>query len=83
MERMFEIETVSPWRRIERRSPDGGIVDYVEVGACSQCGRGVDRDTPTEYRLIGVKLHCAPCAEADGAADRAADYVGERNTPTT
>ncbi len=82
MERMFDREPSSPWRRIERRSPTGGILDYVEVGACSDCGRGVDKETPTEYRLIGGELYCAPCVDPDDWAQPAAPSASGANPPT-
>ena len=82
MERMFKREVLSPWRRIERRSPSGGILDYVEVGECSDCGRGVDKEHPAEYRLIGGELYCAPCAEPEEGAQR--DVVrADTDRPTT
>ena len=70
MERMFTREVLGLWRRIERRSPSGRLLDYVEVGECSDCGRGVDKAHPVEYRLIGGELYCAPCAEPEEWAQR-------------
>jgi hypothetical protein len=76
-----ERQTVSgPWHRIERRSNDGCVLDYVEVGACAGCGRGVDRDVPAEYREDGGALLCAACAgggDVIGLVRREA-YIGPR-----
>ena len=72
----------NPWRRIERRSPSDHISDYVEVGECLDCGRGVDKATPAEYRLIGGELYCAPCADPDEWAQRE-PVRAETNNPTT
>jgi hypothetical protein len=56
---------LSPWRRIERVTSAGEVRDYVEVGACGRCGRGVDRLFPVEYREIAGELACVWCLEAD------------------
>src|SRR3712207_1747739 len=50
------------WHRIERRGSRGQLLDFVEVGACAVCGRGVDRACPNEYQIIAGRLHCRPCA---------------------
>ena len=60
---MREHHSVSgPWHPIERRGSDGRVLDYVEVGACARCGRGVDREVRAEYRTVGGELVCAGCA---------------------
>ncbi len=50
------------WTRIERRDATGRLLDFVEVGQCAACGRGVDRDFPVEYRQRAGQLLCTPCA---------------------
>ena len=50
------------WHRIERRDASGAVVDWVEVGRCAACGRGVDREFPREYRDLQGVLYCRPCA---------------------
>jgi hypothetical protein len=50
------------WRRIERRDDAGRLLDWVEVGRCVGCGRGVDREFPGEYRAVGDALFCRECA---------------------
>ena len=50
------------WTRIERRDRNGRLLDFVEVGQCASCGRGVDRDFPVEYRERGGRLLCTGCA---------------------
>jgi hypothetical protein len=50
------------WTRIERRDHRGRVLDFVEVGQCACCGRGVDRDCPSEYREYDDRLVCASCA---------------------
>jgi hypothetical protein len=50
------------WRRIERRDAAGRLLDWVEVGRCAGCGRGVDREFPAEYRAVGDVLFCRECA---------------------
>jgi hypothetical protein len=50
------------WRRIERRDAAGRLLDWVEVGRCVGCGRGVDREFPAEYRAVGDVLFCRECA---------------------
>src|SRR5687768_4820019 len=57
--------TRSPWYRLERRITSNDLEDYVEVGACSHCGRGVDRAFPPEYRIIDEQLLCVACALPD------------------
>jgi|GEM_PF-3968075 len=65
---MFQVESLSgPWRRVERRATNGQVLDYVVVGACTHCGRGVDRDFPLEYQLIDGTLLCLACAQASTA----------------
>jgi hypothetical protein len=54
------------WRRIERRDASGAVVDWVEVGSCAGCGRGVDREFPREYRAVGGVLFCRECAGRAG-----------------
>jgi hypothetical protein len=54
------------WHRIERRGSRGQILDFVEVGACTACGRGVDRSCPNEYRIIAGRLYCSACAATSG-----------------
>jgi hypothetical protein len=54
--------TASPWRRIERRDDHGAVTDWVEVGQCARCGRGVDRAFPVEYRAIGDTVVCRSCS---------------------
>jgi hypothetical protein len=62
LERMFErLTTTGNWHRIERVGNDGRVLDYVEVGECDECGRGVDRMFPSEYRLVAGTLVCAGC----------------------
>ena len=61
MERMFELAPF-PWRRIERRRGPNPGADFVEVGECVRCRRGVDRAFPTEYRMRDGELLCADCA---------------------
>ncbi len=61
---MFELECGDgPWRRVERRTTDGQVLDYVEVGACATCGSGVDRAFPLEYQLSDGTLLCLPCSQ--------------------
>jgi hypothetical protein len=56
-------ETVSSfWYRIERRDASGRVRDWVEVGRCANCGRGVDREFPAQYRILGGELYCRACA---------------------
>ena len=66
------------WYRIERRDSSGRVQDWVEVGRCVQCGRGVDREFPAEYRQVNGELYCRACfaEEPDGPAAVAAasDY---------
>ncbi len=64
MEQMFNHELISPapWRRIVRYDASGNALDWVDVGQCLRCGRGVDRDVPAEYRLIAGRLFCRACA---------------------
>ena len=50
------------WRRIERRDKDGKVTDWVEVGECAQCGRGVDREFPAEYRTVRGRVYCRSCS---------------------
>jgi DNA-directed RNA polymerase subunit RPC12/RpoP len=50
------------WRRIERRDERGVVTDWVEVGQCSRCGRGVDRAFPVEYRTYGGEVVCRGCS---------------------
>ena len=50
------------WTRIERRDGSGRLLDFVEVGQCASCGRGVDRDFPVEYRERDGRLLCVGCA---------------------
>ena len=68
----------SPWRRIERVTPAGEVRDYVEVGACGRCGRGVDRAFPVEYQQVGQELVCAACVgeERGGPLHRAERSTG-------
>ena len=54
--------TGQTWRRIERRDASGAVVDWVEVGSCAGCGRGVDREFPREYRAVEGILYCRECA---------------------
>jgi hypothetical protein len=49
------------WRRIERRDDRGRVQDWVEVGECESCGRGVDRVFPSEYRLREGSIVCREC----------------------
>lgn len=63
----------SPWRRVERRSPEGRVVDYVEVGAGGLCGRGVDRAFPAEYREVEGEVRCAECTGGGGGVAGCAD----------
>ena len=77
MERMFEgksseagaPEQPAPWRRIERLGRDGRVLDYVEVGQCGACGRGVDRAFP-EWRVVDGALVCLECAPAPATASQ-------------
>ena len=50
------------WTRIERRDHSGRLLDFVEMGECAVCGRGVDRECPVEYREHDGRLWCAGCA---------------------
>lgn len=50
------------WHRIERRDALGQVSDWVEVGCCDGCGRGVDREFPVEYHLAGSAIFCRECA---------------------
>ena len=61
------------WYRIERRDAGGRVQDWVEVGRCAQCGRGVDREFPAEYRQVDGQLYCRACfaGEAGGAPSAA------------
>src|SRR5687768_12488291 len=69
------------WRRVVRRTPDGRVLDWVEVGQCAACGRGVDRDFPCEYREVGSMLLCHACAlrplEPAGRGDAAVRHSAE------
>ena len=68
MEHMFDITDAEPWRRIDRCSSLGVPIDWVYVGECVACGRGVDRDFPNEYRIVASALHCRECIpNAQGA----------------
>lgn len=55
-------DTDFPWRRVVRRTPDGRVLDWVEVGQCAACGRGVDREFPAEYRDVAGTILCSECA---------------------
>lgn len=50
------------WYLIVRRDADGRVRDWVEVGECAGCGRGVDRDVPAEYSERDGQLYCRDCA---------------------
>src|SRR5687768_6928927 len=76
MERMFQSPNPSsPWRKLERKLAGEHESDFVEIGACTHCGRGVDRDFPAEYRFVEDQLVCAECVPltphlyASGASD--------------
>ena len=60
------------WHRIERRDARGAVLDWVEVGQCARCGRGVDRAFPPEYREVGGALYCRACVPRLVAAPAAA-----------
>jgi hypothetical protein len=49
------------WYRIERRDTNGRVRDWVEVGRCRTCGRGVDRAFPADYREVDGSLYCREC----------------------
>ena len=57
------------WRRIERRDDAGRLLDWVEVGRCVGCGRGVDREFPGEYRAVGDALFCLRVRQAAARPD--------------
>lgn len=50
------------WQRIERKNWRGHVLDFVEVAACTRCGRGVDRECRVEYREIDGRVYCVACA---------------------
>jgi hypothetical protein len=56
------------WFRIERRDASGAVVDWVEVGRCATCGRGVDREFPREYRAAGGVITCRDCLRREARA---------------
>ena len=67
------------WRRVVRHAPDGRVLDWVEVGQCATCGRGVDREFPSEYREVAGSLLCRECSPPTGTAAagrRGHDAVG-------
>ena len=69
MERMFKTSNPSsPWHKLERKLAGEHEADYVEIGACTHCGRGVDRAFPAEYRFVEDQLVCAECALPDPSA---------------
>jgi DNA-directed RNA polymerase subunit RPC12/RpoP len=49
------------WHRIERHDARGDVEDWVEVGRCIRCGRGVDREFPVEYREANDTIYCRSC----------------------
>jgi len=61
------------WHRVVRRAPDGRVLDWVEVGQCAACGRGVDREFSFEYRTVAGTLLCCECAAPTD------DLVNRRN----
>ena len=58
-----EVARQGSWHRIERLGRDGRVLDYVEVGQCRDCGRGVDRIFP-EWREVDGAIVCVDCAPA-------------------
>jgi hypothetical protein len=62
MGRPERAEAGPSWRRIVRHGLDGRVLDWVEVGQCAACGRGVDREFPSEYRDVAGTLFCRVCA---------------------
>jgi hypothetical protein len=76
---MFEhTSSETPWRRIERRRSLNPGADYVEVGECVRCRRGVDRAFPSEYRLLAEEVVCTECAEILVGVDVAASTFSSR-----
>ena len=43
------VGTGPAWHRVVRYTHSGRVLDWVEVGQCARCGRGVDREFPREY----------------------------------
>ena len=66
-------DTRPTWHRVVRRAPDGRVLDWVEVGQCAACGRGVDREFSSEYRIVTGTLLCRECVSPTD------DLVGGRN----
>ena len=72
-------DTSPVWHRVVRRAPDGRVLDWVEVGQCAACGRGVDREFSSEYQTVAGTLLCRECAgPTDGLVDRR-NGSGNRN----
>ena len=77
------IATRGNWTRIERRDRSGRLLDFVEVGRCAICDRGVDRDFPVEYRELDGRLLCASCAAPRQLPLAAVEDAGGRRMPTS
>lgn len=71
------------WYRIERRDVGGAVVDWVEVGRCTGCGRGVDREFPREYRDVHGVIYCRECLTVASrpTASSAAEGVASTDGP--
>ena len=68
------------WHRVVRYTRTGRVLDWVEVGQCARCGRGVDREFRCEYREVAGTVLCRACAPSvDGTDDRARGVC--RNEP--